>query len=75
MSLPPVHPADPWRAHLALAALFAVLGAVRLTTPSTPFFDEVHYLPAARNVLDLSTALNMEHPPLGKQMIALGMLV
>jgi dolichyl-phosphate-mannose-protein mannosyltransferase len=75
MSLPPPHPADPIRLHTALAAMFAVLCAVRLTTPSAPFFDEVHYLPAARTVLDLSSALNMEHPPLGKQAIALGMLV
>lgn len=75
MRLSPTRPADPWRAHFALAALFAVLAAVRLTTPATPFFDEVHYLPAARNLLDLSTALNMEHPPLGKQMIALGILL
>ena len=75
MSLPPPHPADPWRLHVVLAALFTVLCAVRLTTPSTPLFDEVHYLPAARAVLDLSQALNMEHPPLGKQAIALGMLL
>ena len=75
MSLPPHHPADPIRLHIALAALFAALGAVRLTVPTAPFFDEVHYLPAARALLDLSTALNMEHPPLGKQAIALGMLV
>lgn len=75
MSLPPPHPADPIRLHLALAALFAGLCAVRLTVPSAPFFDEVHYLPAARALLDLSAALNMEHPPLGKQAIALGMLL
>lgn len=75
MSMPPPHPADPIRLHTALAALFALLCAVRLTTPSAPFFDEVHYLPAARTLLDLSTALNMEHPPLGKQAIALGILV
>jgi dolichyl-phosphate-mannose-protein mannosyltransferase len=74
MSLPPPHPADPLRWHLLLSGAFAVLCAVRLTIPTQPFFDEVHYLPAARALLDLSTALNMEHPPLGKQMIAAGML-
>lgn len=73
MSQPPPHPADPWRLHVLLALVFAVLAAIRLTTPSTPMFDEVHYLPAARAVLDLSQALNMEHPPLAKQLIALGM--
>lgn len=75
MSLPPPHPTDPIRLHAAIAAVFAALCTIRLTTPSAPFFDEVHYLPAARALLDLSTALNMEHPPLGKQAIALGMLV
>ena len=75
MSLPPPHPADPLRWHVALAAVFAALAAVRLTIPSPPLFDEVHYLPAARSLLDLSAALNMEHPPLGKQAIALGMLL
>lgn len=75
MSQPPPHPADPIRLQLALTALFAALCAVRLTTPSAPFFDEVHYLPAARALLDLSAALNMEHPPLGKQALALGMLL
>lgn len=75
MSLPPHHPADPVRWHLALTAVFAALCAIRLTVPSTPMFDEVHYLPAARALLDMSQALNLEHPPLGKQAIALGMLL
>ncbi|GAA0275944.1 phospholipid carrier-dependent glycosyltransferase [Alteraurantiacibacter aestuarii] len=75
MSEAPPHPVDPIRWNIALAALFAGLCAVRLTLPSALFFDEVHYLPAVRNLLDLSTATNLEHPPLGKQMIALGVLV
>jgi len=75
MSLPPHHPADPMRWHLALAALFAVLAAVRLTIPGQAFFDEVHYLPAARNLIAFSQAINLEHPPLGKQLIALGIVL
>lgn len=75
MSLPPHHPADPVRWHLALVVLFAVLASVRLTIPSGPLFDEVHYLPAARNLIALSDAVNLEHPPLGKELIALGMLL
>lgn len=72
MSPPPVHPRDPvgWTALFALA--FASLLAVRLTIPSQPFFDEVHYLPAARAILALSHPANPEHPPLGKELIALG---
>jgi dolichyl-phosphate-mannose--protein O-mannosyl transferase len=73
MSLPPARPRDPvgWTALFTLA--FAIFCAVRLTIPSGPFFDEVHYLPAARAILDLSHPLNPEHPPLGKELIALGM--
>jgi dolichyl-phosphate-mannose--protein O-mannosyl transferase len=74
MSLPPHHPADPIRWHVAITLGFIVLAAIRLTIPSIPMFDEVHYLPAARNLLALSDAVNMEHPPLGKELIALGIL-
>lgn len=75
MSLPPHHPADPMRWHLGLTAAFAALASVRLTIPSGPMFDEVHYLPAARNLIALSDAVNMEHPPLGKELIAAGILL
>ena len=75
MSAAPHHPADPIRWHLAIAGVFAILCAVRLTIPSELFFDEVHYLPAVRSLIELSTAQNMEHPPLGKQLIALGVLI
>lgn len=71
----PYQPTDPIRWHLAIAAIFAVLCAIRLAMPSALFFDEVHYLPAVRTLIDLSVAQNMEHPPLGKQLIAAGVLV
>ncbi len=69
---PPYHPRDPlgWTAVIVLA--FFGLCVVRLTVPSKPFFDEVHYLPAARAILALSHPANPEHPPLGKEIIALG---
>jgi len=75
MSHPPAHPRDPigWTALLTL--LFAGLCAIRLTIPSQLFFDEVHYLPAARAILALSHPLNPEHPPLGKELIALGIAI
>ncbi len=74
---PPSHPRDPWLWCLAIPALFAALANIRLTIPSTPFFDEVHYLPAAREFLSLwegrtTTYINREHPLLGKELIALG---
>jgi dolichyl-phosphate-mannose--protein O-mannosyl transferase len=68
----PAHPRDPlpWSAALALA--FLALCLVRLAIPSKPYFDEVHYLPAARALLLGSEWLNREHPMLGKELMALG---
>jgi dolichyl-phosphate-mannose--protein O-mannosyl transferase len=73
MSPPREHPQEPIGWTVALTLLFAALASVRLTVPSTPFFDETHYLPAARAMLELSHRANVEHPPLGKELIALGM--
>jgi dolichyl-phosphate-mannose-protein mannosyltransferase len=75
---PPPHPADPWGWCLVIAALFAGLASIRLTIPSAPFFDEVHYLPAARDLLEVWNGgeegyRNREHPLLGKTLIAVGM--
>lgn len=66
----PEHETDPlgWTACFALG--FLALCLVRLTIPSQPFFDEVHYLPAARALLNGSAWLNREHPILGKEIIA-----
>jgi dolichyl-phosphate-mannose-protein mannosyltransferase len=77
---PPVHPRDPLGWCLALTGLYLLLAGWRLTIPSAPFFDEVHYLPAAREILHLfegghGAYLNREHPLLGKVLIALGMMV
>ncbi|MGB5779538.1 MAG: glycosyltransferase family 39 protein [Allopontixanthobacter sediminis] len=74
MSQPPPHPSprDPLRLTVLLSLAFAVLCSVRLTIPSAPYFDEVHYLPAARALLDQSEWLNREHPLLGKEIIAAG---
>ena len=77
---PPLAPheseADPWIWCLAIPLVFAALASIRLTIPSTPFFDEVHYLPAAREFLKIGDEtgaqyLNREHPLLGKQIMAL----
>jgi dolichyl-phosphate-mannose--protein O-mannosyl transferase len=53
-------------------AHFALL--VGVTTPDKFYFDEVHYVPAARQMLEPvmpSPMLNPMHPPLAKQLIAL----
>lgn len=62
-----------WCAMITLAFLVLVLH--RLGTPSKIMFDEVHYLPAARRLIELTSRLNPEHPLLGKEFIALGMLL
>ncbi|MGY6551602.1 MAG: glycosyltransferase family 39 protein [Erythrobacter sp.] len=79
----PVHPRDPWAWCLIIPLLFGALAAWRITIPSAPYFDEVHYVPAAREIVRWWEAggaetggagwLNPEHPPLGKYLIALGM--
>jgi len=53
-------------------AHFALL--VGVSTPEKFYFDEVHYVPAARQMLEPVTSaplLNPMHPPLAKQLIAL----
>jgi dolichyl-phosphate-mannose-protein mannosyltransferase len=61
---------------LFFAAHFAILAGV--TTPEKFYFDEVHYVPAARQMLEPGTAapiLNPMHPPLAKQLIALSIRI
>src|SRR3954471_11492248 len=57
-------------------AHFAMLAGV--TTPEKFYFDEVHYVPAARQMLESvmpQPMLNPMHPPLAKQLIALSIHV
>lgn len=77
---PSYRPCDPLGWSLALTGLFALLAGWRLATPSILYFDEVHYIPAAREwVKFIETGAghfrNREHPPLAKELIALAMLV
>ncbi|MBQ1479333.1 phospholipid carrier-dependent glycosyltransferase [Sphingomonas paucimobilis] len=62
----------PAPALLALLAIAQTIFSWRLTTPHTLVFDEVHYVPAARTLLALSGPVNIEHPLLGKALIAAG---
>jgi dolichyl-phosphate-mannose--protein O-mannosyl transferase len=75
MALTPVQKRDPLQPTAILTALFAMVTLVRLWVPSQPFFDEVHYVPAARSLLEGDIYANREHPLFGKQMIALGMMI
>jgi dolichyl-phosphate-mannose-protein mannosyltransferase len=57
---------------LFFVAHFAML--IGVTTPEKFYFDEVHYVPAARQMLEPvmpHPMLNPMHPPLAKQIIAL----
>ena len=72
MSQAPAQPRDPIGPTLALATIFAGLCAIKLTTLAEPYFDEVHYLPAAREMLAGGAYINREHPLLGKTIIAAG---
>ncbi|MBU0669680.1 MAG: phospholipid carrier-dependent glycosyltransferase [Alphaproteobacteria bacterium] len=63
---------DPRAWCLALTLAFWLLCLIRLAIPGAPYFDEIHYLPAARELLALGEFTNREHPLLGKQLLALG---
>jgi len=72
MTRAPVQPHDPMIWCAAIAFAFWALLLWNLAIPSTDYFDEVHYLPAARQFLTLDRFTNREHPLFGKEMIALG---
>lgn len=69
--------ADPKAWCVAIPLLFGALASFRLNIPSHAYFDEIHYLPAARELLGLfgdgGAYINREHPLLGKEMLAIGM--
>ena len=49
---------------------FLALVCIRLAVVPYPYFDEVHYLPAARELLVLGEFTNREHPLFGKMILA-----
>ncbi|RGP41036.1 putative dolichyl-phosphate-mannose--protein mannosyltransferase [Altererythrobacter insulae] len=75
MSQAPLHEEDPIQPTLLMAGAFAILCAIRLTALPHPYFDEVHYLPAAREILSGGDYINREHPLLGKTIMAAGISV
>ena len=72
MLRPRVHPVDPLRWCIALTLLFAALVSANLAIPHKLYFDEIHYIPAARHLLALDVFTNREHPPFGKELLAIG---
>jgi dolichyl-phosphate-mannose-protein mannosyltransferase len=69
MTSAPAPQRDPLGWTIAIALAFLALCWHRLGIPSKIYFDEVHYVPAARKLLQLVRA-NPEHPLLGKEAIA-----
>src|SRR3954463_4767332 len=70
--------AAPGRRAAAAGLVIFLLGyfvlLIGIDTPDHPYFDETHYVPAARQLLQTHFAiptLNLEHPPLAKELIAL----
>ncbi len=63
------HDKDPADWCAVIAVMFLALVWHRLGIPTRIYFDELHYIPAARAMLKLTSA-NPEHPLLGKEMIA-----
>jgi dolichyl-phosphate-mannose-protein mannosyltransferase len=65
----------PLPAALLIGLIAQCLFAWRVTVPHQLVFDEVHYVPAARTLAALSHPVNVEHPLLGKLLIALGIAI
>lgn len=45
---------------------------INIQFPATPNFDEFHYIPSAKQFLEMKENQNWEHPPLAKMLIAIG---
>jgi dolichyl-phosphate-mannose--protein O-mannosyl transferase len=73
MTPAPHHPRDPLAWCVGLTLAFLALMLVRLGMPSKLYFDEIHYVPAARDLMHLTAWKNKEHPMFGKEMLVVGM--
>jgi dolichyl-phosphate-mannose-protein mannosyltransferase len=60
---------------LGLFIVTEVLFQYNILYPSGPNFDEVQYVPASKAFLDLKGYRNTEHPPLAKEIMALGIAI
>lgn len=60
---------DPLGWCIVIALAFMALCFHRIGIPSRPYFDEVHYVQAARKLLEM-IPFNREHPMVGKEILA-----
>ena len=58
-----------------IGAAAQFLFTLNIARPSILVFDETHYVPAARTMVALSGPTNIEHPLLGKSLIAAGIAI
>lgn len=65
----------PWLAALLLAITAQTLFGWGVTRIDHIVFDETHYVPAAEHIAQLDHATNIEHPLVGKTLIAAGIKV
>lgn len=65
----------PFLVALLVALAAQLLFSVNLDRPSRIQFDEVHYVPAAKVLLELEGRRNVEHPLVGKELIAAGIAI
>lgn len=65
--------ARPWLVALLIGIAAQLLFTLHLDQPGGIMFDEVHYVPAAKALIELSGPRNTEHPLLGKELIGAGM--
>ena len=75
MTQPAANPRDPLGWSALIAGLFTAFVFFRLGTPTRFYFDEVHYIPAARVLLGFDHISNREHPLFGKELLALGITI
>jgi dolichyl-phosphate-mannose--protein O-mannosyl transferase len=60
---------------ITCAVLFVfsqILFLINIQFPTNPNFDEFHYIPSAKQFLHLIPNQNWEHPPLAKELMAIG---
>jgi len=62
-----------WLCLLVVATL--VMHFTIITIPDQPMFDEMHYVPDARSILQGDGTLRFEHPPLGKLFVVAGISI
>ena len=58
-----------------LFLLLLILHLAAINIPGEVIFDEGHYIPEARSILEGGGTLHSEHPPLGKLLNAAGILL